>query len=130
MAVNMQQQALFFDSWEEALLADIQALGGRKKLAPRLWPGDTEETANDRLKACLAPGHKQALKPSEVMTIKRMAREVGSTSTVSYEAQQLGYQVHWLDPEDEADAIRRELRDSFKVMTKHMARLEQLETKR
>lgn len=126
----MSQQALFHESITDALGTDIKALGGFKTVAGMLWPTMAIDTGAAKLRSCLNPDQPHKLDLDEVLAIKRMAREAGSTATVTYEAQQLGYQVHWLDPEDEADAIRRELLNSFKTMTKQMARLEQLGTKR
>lgn len=123
----MRQQKLWFDSWEEALQHDITALGGRKAVAPRLWPGEDEETANDRLKACMARGHKQALKPSEVLTIKAWAKHEGNSSAlVDYEAQQLGQRVEWIDPEDEAAILMREVSHDYKRIEQRQKKLEAL----
>lgn len=123
----MQQQKLWFDSWEEALQHDISTLGGRKVVAPRLWPSEDEETANDRLKACMARGHKQALKPSEVLKIKAWAKqEANSTALVDFEAQQLGQRIEWIDPEDEAAILMREVSHDYKRIEARQKKLESL----
>ena len=123
--MSAQEDMIF--SWDEALAADIKALGGRKKVAPRLWPGEDEETANERLKAALSPGHRQQLKPTEVLKIKKWAREVGSDALVRFEDQELGRRGEWLDPENEAEQIRRELRDEFRALNQKMDRLARAE---
>lgn len=125
--MNAPSQPSLNFCWEEALAEDIKALGGRKKVAARLWPGDDEETANDRLKAALSPGHRQALKPSEVLKIKMWARDAGSYALVNFEANELGYRIEWINPVDEADQIRRELRDEFRSLNQKMDRLERVE---
>lgn len=125
--MNSPSQAALNFSWEEAIAEDIKALGGRKKLAPRLWPAEDEETAQERLKAALAPGHKQALKPSEVLKIKQWARDVGSCALVNFEAQELGYRVEWVDPKDEADELRRDVRDLLQNVSQKLDRIERAE---
>jgi hypothetical protein len=105
-------------SWHEALAADVTALGGRKKLAPQLWPSEDEETAQNRLKAALSPGHAQELKPPEVLKIKKLAHAVGSDALVQFEAQDIGYRVEWIDPVDEQEQLDREIRDLLQVVLK------------
>lgn len=117
------QNSLHF-TWDEALAADVHALGGRKKLAPRLWPSEDEDTRQDRLKACLSPTHKMELKPSEVLRIKEWARDAGSYALVNYEAQYLGHRVEWLDPQDESDELRRDVRDLLNTVNQKLERIE------
>ena len=121
----MPLQANMHFSWHEALTDDVKALGGRKVLAPRLWPGEDEETANDRLKAALSPGHKQELKPSEVLKIKEWARDVGSYALVNFEAQLLSFRYEWIDPENEGEQLRREVRDQMLDISRKLDRIEQ-----
>lgn len=125
--MNSPSQVALNFSWEEAIAEDIKALGGRKKLAPRLWPAEDEETAQERLKAALAPGHKQALKPSEILKIKQWARDAGSYALVNFEAQELGYRVEWVHPQDEADELRRDVRDLLQHVNQKLDRIERAE---
>lgn len=111
-------------TWDEALAEDIKALGGRKKLAPRLWPADDEETANDRLKAALAPGHKLELKPAEILKIKEWARDVGSYGLMTFEAQLLSFKYEWINPQDEAEELRREVRNLLSEANQRLERIE------
>jgi hypothetical protein len=124
MEGKMSQQKSLQFTWDEALAEDVRALGGRKKLAPKLWPSEDEETAQDRLKAALSPGHKQQLKPSEVMRIKQLAREEGSTALVEFEAQELGYRIEWIDPVDEQAELQRDLKDLLTAVVKKQEMLE------
>ena len=125
--MNSPSQPSLNFCWEEALAEDIKALGGRKKVAARLWPGDDEETANDRLKAALSPGHRQALKPSEVLKIKLWARDASSYAVVNFEAQELGYRVEWIAPQDEADELRRDVRELLQNVNQKLDRIERAE---
>ena len=116
------QGALFHDSITDALGTDISAAGGYKVVAGKLWPADSNAT--QKLRNCLNDSQPHKLSPDEVLQIKRLAYEHGSTATVDYEAQQLGYQCQWIDPVDEADALRREVRDLLASVTKKLDRIE------
>jgi len=102
------QMQMWVESWHEAIAADIESLGGKKKVCVRLWPGDSETTAYDRIRACCAEGNKQQFKPLEVLQLKRWAHEVGSHHTVDFESRQLACRVEWLSPEDERERLQRE----------------------
>lgn len=117
MKVAQQQIALFHDSIYDALSADVAAIGGVKKAAALLWP--TNSDAAGRLRACLSIEHAQKLDMEELIALKRLARDAGSCATVTYEAQQLGYEVAWIRPEDEQAELHRQFIDG-------VARLEQI----
>jgi hypothetical protein len=123
----MSQQEMFFDSLFDAIGADIAAAGGFKAVAHKLWPSESLTTSAARLRNSINPEQPQKLCPDEVLQIKRLAYEHGSTATVDYEAQQLGYQTVWTDPKDEADELRREVRDLLATVTRKLDRIERAE---
>lgn len=118
----MNQVALFFETVYDAIGADISAAGGFKVVAGKLWPTDVNGAA--KLRNSINPEQPHKLCPDEVLAIKRLAREAGSTATVDFEAGQLGYQTTWVDPADEAEGLRREVRDLLAVVTKKLDRIE------
>lgn len=122
----MNQTALFHDTIFDALGADIAAAGGFKVIAGKLWPAENPTSAATKLRNAVNPEQQQKLCPEEVMQIKRLAREVGSTATVEYEGQQLGYSVTWVEPEDELAAIERENNELLKALTKRLERADTL----
>jgi hypothetical protein len=122
----MNQAALFHDTIFDALGADIAAAGGFKVVAGKLWPAENPTSAATKLRNAVNPDQQQKLCPEEVMQIKRLAREAGSTATVQYEAQQLGYAVTWVEPEDELQRIERENNELLKALTKRMERADVL----
>jgi hypothetical protein len=65
--------------------------------------------------------------PEVVLRIKQLAREAGSTATVDYEAQQLGFQVTWVDPKDQAEQLRREVRDLLTDVSRKLDLVERAE---
>lgn len=122
------QVELFHERIEDAIATDIKALGGPKKVAGWLTPAKGESGA-DWIRACLMPDRREKFSPDELLLIKRRAREIGSFATVTYEAQQLGYRVEWIDPQDEADELRRDVRDLLKVVNQRLERIERVEAR-
>lgn len=122
----MNQHALFHDTIFDALGADIASAGGFKVVAGKLWPAESPTTAATKLRNAVNPDQAQKLCPQEVMQIKRLAREVGSMATLQYEAQQLGYSLTWIEPEDEIQRIERENNELLKALTKRMERADVL----
>ena len=118
-----QQQSLFHDSVYDALAADVAAIGGVKKVAWLLWPSHNDGAA--KLRACLSVEHAQKLDAEEVISIKRLARDAGSTATVNYEAQLLGYRLEWTSPEDEHARLQREFIEMGKQMQRLAAQITQ-----
>jgi hypothetical protein len=118
----MSQQQLFFENVYDAIGSDIAAAGGFKAVASKLWPSESITTSAARLRNSINPEQPQKLCPDEVLQIKRLAYEVGATATVDYEAQQLGYQTTWIDPEDEAEALGREIRDLLEAVNRKLDR--------
>jgi hypothetical protein len=125
----VNQTALFHDTIYDALGADIAAAGGFKAVAGKLWPAENPSTAATKLRNAINPDQAQKLCPNEVLQIKRLAQEAGSSATVQYEAQQLGYVCTWVAPEDELERIERENNDLLKAIAKRMERAEQLRSK-
>lgn len=104
------QAELFHDSIYDAITADVMAIGGVKKTAAMLWP--TNSDAPGRLRACLSTEHPQKLDPEEVLSIKRLARDVGSFATITYESQTLAFTVEWIKDDEIEDKMQREFIDA------------------
>ncbi len=119
----MNQSALFHDTIYDAIGADISAAGGFKVVAGKLWPTEGSATASAKLRNSINPDQPHKLCPDEVLAIKRLAKEAGSTATVDYEAQALGYQVAWVDPKDEGDQLRREYIEATKCLQRLAERI-------
>jgi hypothetical protein len=122
----MNQAALFHDTIYDALGADIAAAGGFKVVAGKLWPAENPTTAATKLRNAVNPDQAQKLCPEEVMQIKHLAFQFGSTATINYEARQLGYAVTWIEPENELERIERENNELLKAIVKRQERAEQL----
>lgn len=128
--MKTSKQAAIHFTWHEAAQEDITALGGRKKVAARLWPGEDEETANNRLKAALSPEHKQELKPTEVLRIKEWAKhEADSHAILDYEDRILGCRHEWIETENELVGLLRERKTSREADRARDERIELLATR-
>lgn len=122
----MNQRALFHDTIYDAIGADIAAAGGFKAVAGKLWPAESPTSAAAKLRNAINPEQQQKLCPEEVMQIKRLAHDVGSHATVTYEAHQMGYLVQWIEPEDELQRIECENNELLKALTKRLDRADTL----
>lgn len=120
----MNQTALFHDTIYDALGADIAAAGGFKAVAGKIWPVESAGIAAQKLRNAINPDQPHKLCPDEVLQIKRLAYEQGSTATVDYEAAQLGFQAHWIDPKDEATELRKDVRSLLADVTRKLDRIE------
>jgi hypothetical protein len=120
----MSQSVLWHDTIYDALGADIAAAGGFKVVAAKLWPTESSSTVAQKLRNAINTDQPHKLCPDEVLAIKKLAYEHGSTATIDYEAQQLGFQPTWIDPQDEADELRRDVRDLLATVNRKLDRIE------
>lgn len=124
----MNQVALFHETLLDAIGADIAAAGGFKIVAGKLWPTDTNAAA--KLRNALNPDQPHKLAPDEVLAIKKLAREAGSTATIDFEAENMGFSVTWINPVDEAEELRRQVKDLLTDVTRKLDRIERAEARK
>lgn len=123
-----EQQPLFFDSIHDAVGSVVVALGGKKVVGPLLWPHLKEQTAYTRLAHCLSDEFPEKLAPEEILFLARKGREIGCHAIAAYLLMDCGYAPPVpVDPVNEAEALRREIRDGVADMNRRLARLERLE---
>ena len=115
------QQDLWHDTIFDALGAAVQAAGGAKKVASKLWPSLDSTSANARLRAGLNPDHAQKLCLLEVLMILRLAMEAGDSSVMQYLARELGCELKVLSP---AEAKKRAKRARRLELLEQLKRLE------
>jgi hypothetical protein len=101
------QQALWHDTIFDALGAAVQAAGGVKKVAGKLWPSLDPTSATARLRGALNPDHAQKLCPAELLMLAKLARDVGDNSLMEFLARELGYEVRALEPEEAKKRAKR-----------------------
>lgn len=101
------QQDLWHDTIFDALGASVQAAGGVKKVASKLWPALDSTSATARLRAGLNPEHAQKLCLLEVQMILRLAMEAGDASVMQYLARDLGCEFTVLSPAEAKKRLKR-----------------------
>lgn len=125
-----EQAVLFYDSIQDAIGAVVQALGGKKKVAPRLWPHVKPETAYTRLAHCLSDEFPEKLSPEELLFLITEGRQIGCHAILTYLSQEGGYAPPVpVDPLDETDQLRRDIRDGLTKLNRMCERLERVEVK-
>jgi hypothetical protein len=103
----MQQSTLWHDTIFDALGTAVQAAGGTKRVASRLWPNVDSGSAQARLRGALNTDHAQKLCPEEVLAIARMGKEAGDNSLMEFLARELGYEVKPLAPGEAKKRVKR-----------------------
>lgn len=125
-----EQALLFYDSVHDAVGTVVAALGGKKKVGPLIWPHLKAETAYTRLAHCLSEEFPEKLAPEEILFLARKGREVGCHSIVAYLSMECGYAPPVpVDPLDETEQLRREIRDGLVKLNRMYERLERTEVR-
>lgn len=118
----MQQSELWHDTIFDALGACVQAAGGVKIVAARLWPTLDSSSASARLRGALNPDHAQKLSPGELLLIGKLARDAGEGALMQFLGRQLGYEVKALS---QADARKQARRARKLALLEELRRLEE-----
>lgn len=87
----MQQQAMFYETVDEVLVATVQAIGGYKAVGAALRGDKEPDAAATWLRNCLNPNKDERLNPEQVIQLVRIGREKGVHYYANYVAQTLGY---------------------------------------
>jgi len=117
----MQQSQLWHDSVYDALGAAVEAAGGRKKVAAKLWPALDSDSATARLRGGLNPEHAQKLDPAELLMIGRLARDGGDDSLMQFFAREWGYEVEPLSaPEAKKRAKKQRVSALLAELSRHL----------
>jgi len=121
----MTQDALFYETFNDALDAVVKACGGAKAVACKLWPEKTPDAAHRLLLACLNEGRVEKLSPEQVIFLLRMGRERGCHAAINYLSRESGYSdPQPVDPDNEKVRLQREFIEAQKYMQQLAARME------
>jgi hypothetical protein len=119
------QIPLFFETYEAAIHATIDALGGNKSVGNMLWPAMPPDEAGRKLSHCLNLEKREKLDPNELRLIRQAARQKGVHILAHYEARDAGYaEPTPLNPEDEAAQLQREYIAAVKGLQQLALRLD------
>ena len=123
----MHQESLIIEDIYDGLRADIQAIGGSKRVGVLLWPEMAADKAGERLLNCLNRTRPEKLDPEQVLLVIREARKVLSRATITFICDDASYtKPEPLEPETEAAQLMREFNESKKALESIAKRLERL----
>jgi hypothetical protein len=122
----MNPRALFHESIYDALVEDITAIGGYKVVAGKLWPSESPSTATPKLRNSVNPEQAAKLAPEEVLAIKRLAKDVGSFATITFESRELSFDITWIQAADEAQRTHKRCLELFEQIGKELKRSSEL----
>lgn len=112
------QTSLFHESLSDALKDIIQAAGGSKSVACKLWPEKAPDSAHRTLLDALNENRPEKLSPEQVLFLLRIGREVGCHSGINYMTREAGYaDAQPIEPEDEKASLMREFIAAQKSMS-------------
>jgi hypothetical protein len=118
---------LFLEDSYDALKAAVQAMGGAKIIAGRLWPHKPLEQARKELLDALNRDNPRKLDVEEVVALLRMAREAGFHQAKHWFDAALGYEPSEpSNPDVQRDRLADELAraaDTFTALTKAVERI-------
>lgn len=121
----MVPQALFYETFPEALKAVVQALGGAKPVGSKLWPEKTPDAAARQLNDCLNEGRPEKLSPEQVLWLLAAGRQAGCHAAMHYLAHEAGYSdPQPVEPEDERAQLQRDYIEAAKLMQSIAGRME------
>lgn len=108
---------LFLEDVYDALRAAVQALGGAKIVASRLWPHKPVEQARKELLDALNRDNPRKLDTEEFLAVLRMAREAGFHQCKHWIDAELGYEATPIvDPHIQRDRLAEEMARALDVL--------------
>lgn len=123
----MNQGALFYEDVFDVARAAVQAAGGTKAVAGKLWPHKPIAEAQRELLDCLNRERPRKFCIEEFLAVLRMAREAGFHQAKHWIDSDTGYQpTPPTDPKIERDRLADELAraaDNFKNLQRAVERL-------
>lgn len=123
----MSQQALFYEDIFEVTRSAVQAAGGAKVVAAKLWPNKPVAEAQRELLDCLNRDRPQKLDLEEFTAILKLAKEAGFHAAKHWIDIEVGYQpTQPQDPKVERDRLAEELGravETFKSLQRAAERL-------
>jgi hypothetical protein len=122
----MNPRALFHETIYDAIGEDIAAIGGFKVVAGKLWQAESPTTASAKLRNMVNPEQPHKLAPDELLMIKRLAKDVGSFATITFESRELSFDITWIQAADEAQRTHKRCLELFEQIGKELKRSSEL----
>lgn len=114
-----------YESAEDALRSAVQALGGNKKVGPRMRPDFAH--ADEWLRKCLSDDRRERLDPGQVQWILREARKVGFHAAFDYFASDAGYKATPVDAEEQIKGLQESIEAGLRQLNERMAQMARLQ---
>jgi hypothetical protein len=122
----MMQDALFHETFLDALRAIVERAGGAKAVGCRLRPSKSPDEAGRWALDCLNASRAERFAPDDVLFLLRIGREVGYHGAMTFIGNETGYRCEPIEPQDEQAALQREYIEAVKMQARIAARLERL----
>lgn len=115
------------DSFNNALVSAVKALGGSKSVACQLWPEKAPDVAQRLLLDCLNEDRPAHLTPDQVLFVLRLARQRGHHDALAWVLADLGYAAPVpIAPRDEAAELQRQFVEATRSLAVMAGRIERL----
>lgn len=118
MQIN-NQDALFYDSVNDALKDVIKHVGGNKAVGQMLWPEISADKVAGKLSDCLNETRAEKLSPEQFILLLKIGRDVGCHAAINFVAREAGYDdPKPVNKEDQKERLQREFVESAKHLSK------------
>lgn len=118
----MPSEKLFYDGINDALRTVIAALGGNKVIGCKLWPEKSPDAAARQLADCLNDHKPEKLAPDQIVLLLRWGHAAGCHAGMQFLAQEAGYDVRPITPEDQRDRLADAVLEATRTL-EHAVRL-------
>lgn len=115
------------ETFSEALIECVKALGGSKKVGASMKPSRPIEESARWVRDCLNPERRERFDPDEVIWLLREARRAGCHTGMHYLADVTGYShPSPVEPADEAAELQRAFIESVRLQQQLVERLTEM----
>ena len=115
----MEQEQLFIETREHAVLALAQRIGGTKRLASLAWPNEDVDVAHRRLLAKVDEGRREVLSADDWDVFVQIGVQNDCHILKWWSDDQQGYhRSHPCEPKDTDDELANRIEDATKVLAK------------
>ena len=119
-----------FESINDALSNAVTALGGFKKVGPRLRPELPIDQAAGWLRDCLNSGRREKLSPEQFLMILRLARDNSYHSAMNFVAFDTGYKAAPVDAESQEAELQNRFIDAVEGLSAIQSQLQRIQRAR
>lgn len=115
-----------FETFNDALLHAVTALGGYKKVGSVLRPELPVEQAAQWLRDCLSPSRREKLSPDHVLFLCRLARQANVHAPMNFIALTTGYKAVPVDADAQKQSLQETIASGLQQLNRQMAALQML----